>query len=64
MPLLADAESLKCSLKEYIFDNFFSTGDIYDNPEYIRKRLGNPAEGSYDPVIAKYYVKRLDSSKV
>ena len=43
---------------------FKTTGDIYEDEEYIRMRLGNPAAGSYDPVIAKYYVKRLDSMKL
>jgi hypothetical protein len=40
------------------------TEDIYENEEYIRMRLGNPAPGSYDPVIAKYYIKRLDTMKL
>ncbi len=39
-------------------------GDIYEDAEYIRMRLGNPAPGSYDPVVAKYYIKRLDSMRL
>jgi hypothetical protein len=38
-----------------------TSADRYDDPEYIRKRLGNPEPGTYDPIIAKSYVMRLDS---
>ena len=41
-----------------------TSAERYDDPEYIRKRLGNPEIGSYNPIIAKHYVKRLDSQRV
>ena len=41
-----------------------NTADRYEDQEYIRKRLGNPPVGSYDPIIAKHYIKRLDSQRI
>lgn len=61
------SEDVSVEVKEAIEEkvgHHATSVDRYDDPEYIRKRLGSPSGASYNPIIAKSYVQRLDSQRV